>query len=55
MRYREIVEAKPVKPLTPDRARKRAEKLAKAQAAMADTKTVNAIRLRKAKQRLSDI
>lgn len=58
MRYREITEgepAQPVKPLTPKRARQRAERQQKAQDKLADTQATAAIKVNAARRKLSEI
>lgn len=55
MRYREITEAEPVKPLTPKQARRRAARQQKAQAQLANTQAAATIKVNAAKQKLSQI
>jgi hypothetical protein len=55
MRYREITEGEPVKPLTPKQARLRATRLQKAQAQLANTQATTAIKISAARQKLSEI
>ena len=55
MRYREIIEAKPVRPLTPAQSRKRAERTSKAQAKISDLQATSAIKINAARRKLSDI
>jgi hypothetical protein len=55
MRFREIIEAKPVKPLTPAQSRRRTERESKAQAALADVQAAAAIRVNAARRKLADI
>lgn len=55
MRYREITEGEPVKPLTPKQARRRAARLQNAQAKLADTQATTAIKVNAAKRKLSEI
>lgn len=55
MRYREITENEPVKPLTPNQARRRAARQQKAQIQLANTQAITAIKINAAKQKLSKI
>jgi hypothetical protein len=55
MRYREITEDEPVKPLTPKQARRRAARQQKAQIQLANTQATTAIKINAAKQKLSKI
>jgi hypothetical protein len=55
MRYREITEDEPVKPLTPKQARTRAARQQKAQVQLANTQATTAIKINAAKQKLSEI
>lgn len=55
MRYREITEDEPVKPLTPKQARRRAARQQKAQANLANIKATTAIKLNAATQKLSEL
>jgi hypothetical protein len=56
MRFREIlIEVKPIKPLTPVKARARADRLEKAQQKVADITTDNAEKLGKARINLAEI
>jgi hypothetical protein len=52
---RQITEAKPVKPLSPAKATKRADKLRAAQQRLADLKAQGAIRIQAARRKLADI
>jgi hypothetical protein len=55
MRAREIIETRPVKPLSPEQACKRAEKLRQAQARLADIKQTCTLKIRRENQRISAI
>lgn len=55
MRYREITEGEPVKPLTPKQARRRAARVQKAQAQLANTQATTAIKMNVARQKLREI
>jgi hypothetical protein len=55
MRYYEITEDKPVKPLTPKQARRRATRVEKAQAQLADTQATTTIKINAAKKKLSEV
>lgn len=55
MRFREIAEATPQKPLTPKQATKRAQRIAKANHNLADTKAASAIKIRAAQRKINDI
>ncbi len=55
MRYLEITEEEPVKPLTPKQARQRATRQQKAQAKLSDTQATAAIKINAEKLKLSEI
>jgi hypothetical protein len=58
MRFHELREAKPesaIKPLTPDKARKRAGRIEKAKKRIFDITSDNANKLQKARMELADI
>jgi hypothetical protein len=55
MRYRELIEAQPVKPLTPAAATKRAARLTKAQNSLSDTRKKAAINIAAKARKLTEL
>jgi hypothetical protein len=58
MRFHELGEAKsrkPIKPLTPVKARARADRIETAQQKVADITSDNAVKLQQAREKLADI